>query len=61
MNRSRAIATADRAASLSLRLIAAINVLFLISFLIVATLAASKARAEIPSGTGVDISDRLWR
>jgi hypothetical protein len=61
MNRSRASAIADRAASLTLKLIAAINLLFLISFLIVATLAVGKARAEIPSGAGVDISDRLRR
>ena len=41
--------------SLTLKLIAAINVLFLISFLIVATPAAGKARAEIPACTGIDM------
>ena len=55
MNHSRALAIADRAASLTLKLVAAINVLFLISFLVVAALAVGKARAEIPVCTGIDM------
>jgi len=43
----RFIAIADRAASLSLRLIAAINVLFLLSFLLMVAIATSQARAEV--------------
>ena len=46
---------ADRAALLSLKLLAAGNVLFLISFLVVTTLAMGKARAEAPACTGQDM------
>ena len=56
MNRNRAIAIADRAASLSLKLIAAVNVLFL--DLLPdrrLALAVGMARAEIPACTGSDM------
>jgi uncharacterized protein len=52
---NRAIAIADHAASLSLKLLAAVNMLFLISFLIVSALAVGKARAEVPACTGRDM------
>ncbi len=51
----RAIAIADRAASLSLKLIAAINALFLICFLVSMVLIAGKARADTPVCTGKDM------
>ena len=44
MNRSRVIAIADRAAPLALKLIAAGNLLFLGSFLVLLTVAAETAR-----------------
>jgi len=52
---NHAIALADRAASLSLKLLAAGNVLFLILFLIVSVLAVGQARAEIAACTGQDM------
>ncbi len=55
MNRSRAIAIADRAATLSLRLIAALNLLFLVTFLFLIAFAATRARAEVPSCKGGDM------
>lgn len=51
----RAIAIADRAALLSLKLLAAANILFLISFLVVMALSMGKARAELPACTGSDM------
>ena len=51
----RAIAIADHAAALSLKLLAAVNVLFLISFLIMTMLAVGKARAEMVACTGQDM------
>ncbi|CCV04428.1 exported hypothetical protein [Mesorhizobium metallidurans STM 2683] len=50
----RAIAIADRAALGSLKLLVALNVLFFLSFLVVALLAAGKVQAEIPVRTGAD-------
>ncbi len=52
---TQATALADRAASLSLKLLAAGNVLFLISFLIVSALAVGQARAETAACTGQDM------
>ncbi len=46
MNRSRAIAIADRSATLSLRFMAALNLLFLVTFLVMIAFAAGKARAD---------------
>jgi uncharacterized protein YbaP (TraB family) len=58
---NRAIAIADHAASLSLKLIAAINVLFLISFLVTAALAVGMARADIPVCVGNDMLAALQK
>jgi uncharacterized protein YbaP (TraB family) len=55
----RTLAIADRAAALSLRLIVAANILFLLSFLFIAFLATGKARAEIPACTGEDMLTAL--
>lgn len=51
----RAISKADTAAATVLKLIVAINVLFLISFLIALGLASSQARAEASVCTGRDL------
>ena len=56
---NRTLAIADRAAALSLRLIVAANILFLLSFLFVAFLATGKARAEAPACTGEDMLAQL--
>ena len=61
MSRDRAIAIADRAASLSLKLIVAINLLFLASFLTVLLLASGMARAETAACTGKDMLTELER
>ncbi|TKB39684.1 MAG: polysaccharide biosynthesis protein GumN, partial [Mesorhizobium sp.] len=50
----RLIAIADRATHVSLKLLVALNALFFLSFLIVALLAAGKARAETPACAGSD-------
>ncbi len=57
----RALAIADRAALLSLKLLAAANILFLISFLVVTALAVGKARAELPACTGQDMMAEMQR
>jgi hypothetical protein len=49
-----AIAIADRAALGSLKLLVALNVLFFLSFLVVALLAAGRVQAEIPVRTSAD-------
>lgn len=51
----RVVAIADRSAVLWLKLLAAINVLFFLSFLAVAMLASGQARAEMPECTGKDL------
>ncbi|BCH22238.1 MULTISPECIES: TraB/GumN family protein [unclassified Mesorhizobium] len=51
----RVVAMADHSAVLWLKLLAAINVLFLLSFMAVATLASGQARAEMPECTGKDL------
>ena len=51
----RVIALADRTALPALRLLAAVNVLFLISFAVMLALATGKARGEAPACTGVDM------
>lgn len=51
----RAIALADRCADLSLKLLAGLNILFLISFLLMLLLATGEARAESPACTGKDL------
>lgn len=55
----RVHAIADRTAALSLKLLAAINVLFFLSFLIVAILVAGKARAETAGCAGTDMLTAL--
>lgn len=47
-----AIAIADRAALGSLKLLVALNVLFFLSFLVVALLAAGRVQADIPIRSG---------
>lgn len=56
----RVIAIADRAALASLKLLVALNVLFFLSFLIIALL-ASKARAEPPVCAGADMLSALQK
>jgi uncharacterized protein len=51
--------TADYIALLTLRMLAAGNVLFLVSFLIIATLAVGKARADTVACTGQDMLEEL--
>lgn len=58
MTRAHALAVADRAASLSLKLIAAANLLFLAAFLLVAVLAVGRARSEAAC-TGTDMLTAL--
>lgn len=55
----RAVALADRFAMPALKLLAAINVLFFVTFLLVATLAVGQARAEMPACTGSDLYEAL--
>lgn len=59
MTRARAVTLADSAASLSLKLIAAANLLFLATFLLVAFLAIDRVRAETPACTGTDMLTAL--
>ncbi len=56
---NRAVALADRLAMPALKLLAAINVLFFLSFLLVAAFAVGQARAETPVCTGVDLMQAL--
>ncbi|CAG0955117.1 MAG: polysaccharide biosynthesis protein GumN [Rhizobiaceae bacterium] len=58
---NRAVALADRLAVPALKLLAAINVLFFLSFLLVAALAVGQARAETPACTGIDLMEALKR
>ncbi|MER8826323.1 TraB/GumN family protein [Mesorhizobium sp. M0938] len=51
----RVIAIADRTALASLKLLVAVNILFFLAFLIIALLAAGKARAETPVCAGADM------
>ncbi len=46
MNRSRAIALADRSATLALNVMTAVNLLFLVAFLAMLAFAAGNARAD---------------
>lgn len=55
----RLVAIADRATLLSLKLLAALNVLFFILFFAVALLLSGKARAEAPVCTGSDMLAEL--
>ncbi|MBB6409565.1 TraB/GumN family protein [Mesorhizobium sangaii] len=57
----RVIAIADRAASVSLKLLVALNVLFFLSFLAVLLLAAGRAHADIPTCTGADMLSALQK
>ncbi|RWM22285.1 MAG: polysaccharide biosynthesis protein GumN [Mesorhizobium sp.] len=57
----RVIAIADRTALASLKLLVALNVLFFLSFLIVALLAAGKAHAETPVCAGADMLSALQK
>ncbi|TIM21820.1 MAG: polysaccharide biosynthesis protein GumN, partial [Mesorhizobium sp.] len=50
----RVIAITDRAAFVSLKLLVVLNALFLVSFLVVALLAAGKAHAGSPACGGAD-------
>jgi uncharacterized protein YbaP (TraB family) len=51
----RVLAMADRIAIPSLKLIAALNIVFLLSFLLLLALAASRAHADVPVCTGKDM------
>jgi uncharacterized protein YbaP (TraB family) len=55
----RIIAIAERTSLVSLKLIAAIHVLFFLSFLAVALLAAGRAHADMPVCTGADLTAAL--
>jgi len=55
----RATAIADRAAILALKLIAAVNVLFMLTFLIVLVIASGRAHAEAPACRGKDMMAEL--
>lgn len=55
----RAVALADRLAMPALKLLAAINVLFFVTFLLVAAIAVGQARAEAPACTGSDLYEAL--
>ncbi|WP_254027786.1 TraB/GumN family protein [Mesorhizobium ventifaucium] len=57
----RVIAIAERTAFASLKLLVALNVLFFLSFLVVALLAAGKARAETPVCAGADMLSALQK
>jgi uncharacterized protein len=61
MNRSRAIAIADRSATLSLKFMAALNLLFLVTFLVMIAFAAGKARADTAPGDAGHISAAFER
>ena len=56
---NRAVALADRLAMPAFKLLAAINVLFFLSFLLVAALAVGEARSETPECKGVDLFEAL--
>ena len=58
---NKAIALADRASLPALKLLAALNALFFLSFLIVAMLASGRAHAEIPACTGADLTASLQK
>lgn len=51
----RVIAIADRAASASLKLLVALNVLFFLSFLAILLFTAGRAHAEIPARASADM------
>jgi uncharacterized protein YbaP (TraB family) len=55
MSRLRALAAADHAALLSLKLLAAANMLFLVIFMILCVMAAGRAHAATPACTGSDL------
>jgi uncharacterized protein YbaP (TraB family) len=57
----RVLALADRIAIPSLKLIAALNVVFLLSFLLLLALASGRAHAETPVCTGKDMMADLAR
>lgn len=57
----RASALADRTALLSLRALAALNLLVFLSFMLVAFLAAGKAHAEAPACSGRDLLIELQK
>ncbi|HHZ10826.1 MAG TPA: polysaccharide biosynthesis protein GumN [Rhizobiales bacterium] len=56
---NRAVFLADRLALPALKLLAAINVIFFLSFLLVAALAVEQAQAETPACKGVDLMEAL--
>jgi uncharacterized protein YbaP (TraB family) len=57
----KAIALADRASLPALKLLAALNALFFLSFLVIAVLAAGKVRAEPVACTGIDLTVGLQK
>jgi uncharacterized protein YbaP (TraB family) len=57
----RVIALADRSAMPALKLLAAVNVLFLLSFAVMLVLATGEARGETPACKGVDMLAAIER
>lgn len=57
----KAIALADRMSLPALKLLAALNALFFLSFLIISLLAAGRAHAEIPVCKGTDLTVSLQK
>lgn len=55
MAMKRVVAIADRTAPFAMKLLAAINVIAFLSFLVVALLVSTKARAEAPACSGADM------
>lgn len=56
---TRAVVLAERLAVPALKLLAVINVLFFLTFLLVAWMAMGEARAETPACTGIDLYEAL--
>jgi uncharacterized protein YbaP (TraB family) len=57
----RLLAIADRATLLSLKLLCAANILFVVSFLVIMALATGRARAEMPACTGHDMMAEMQK
>jgi uncharacterized protein YbaP (TraB family) len=55
----RIVALAERSSLAWLGLLAGLNLLFFMSFLIMALLAASKAQAQVPACTGIDLATEM--
>lgn len=58
---THALAFADRAALFCLKLLAGLNLLFLLAFLVVLAMATGRARAEATACAGIDLMEKLER